>query len=198
MEIFKKYKIVEDEHHYGYNIMKRKSIFSKWENIKFCLNKHQAESILFHLETKQEPFKYNCSIQPKDRNKVLSELLKMGYTQGCAFDLHQKYIFTCLGRIYSTDFEISEVGDDGFYGMFCLDRDDVFLALAAINDRNDYMQWFNFDIYDCDGEKCSSKQFLCDKDNIIDFLAEMNLTNIYNKMEIDKIVELFSKKSTIK
>ncbi len=197
MEIFKKYKIVEDEQHCYYNIMKRKSIFSKWENIKFCLNKHQAESILFHLETKQEPFKYNCSIQPKDRNKVLRELLKMGYTQGCAFDLHQKYIFTCLGRIYSTDFEISK-GDNGFYGIFCMDRDDIFLALAAINDRNDYMQWFNFETYDCDGEKCSRDQFLCDKDKIIDFLAERNLSNIYDKMGIEEIIKLFPIKSKIK
>lgn len=196
MEIFKKYKIVEDEQHCCYNIMKRESIFSKWKNIKFCQNKHQAESILFRLETKQEPFKYSCSIQPKDKNKVLSELLKMGYTQGCAFDLHQKYIFTTSGGyIYTTDFKISK--GDTVYGIFCMDRDDIFLALAAINDRNDYMQWFHFETYDCDGEKCSREQFLCDKENIVDFLAERNLSNIYDKMEIEKIVKLFPIKSKI-
>ena len=119
---------------------------------------------------------------------------KIGYVNSSTFDSHQKYIFTTIdGAIYSTDND--EVANliniyDMLYGIYCSENVDLFLYIAAMNDRNDYMQWFSNKIFDCDGNKIPEHKIFCNGEKIDTFLAINNLPNIYEKMNIDEVIKM--------
>jgi hypothetical protein len=203
MKWFKKYKIVKisDIH---YDIMKRKCLF-EWEVYRSFINKHQAECTLYRLNSRFSPvFTHYCSIKPKNKEYVIDQLIKMGYITSCTFDARQKYIYTSQnGYIYSTnDDNISKLTAnkyDTLYGIYCSDMDDLFLAIAAINERNDYMQWFQNKVFDFNMCPLPDHRFLCDQDTLEHFgwvnNSPYSYTNgIHNKMSIESIIEMFYEK----
>jgi hypothetical protein len=74
------------------------------------------------------------------------------------------------------------------------------LAIAAINDRNDYMQWFYNKLYDYNGNRLPDHQFLCDMETLEKFGWVNNSPNTYksgvhHKMNIESIVKMFYEKA---
>jgi uncharacterized pyridoxamine 5'-phosphate oxidase family protein len=190
----KKYKInkINDT---SYNVLKRKYLW-KWEVVGTYINKYQAECALHRFERKNENlFTHFCAVKPKNKEHVIEELKKMGYVTSSTFNLNQKYIFTTQnGYIYSSDNnDIDKLTINKYsslYGIYCSDNEDVFLAIAATNDRNDYMQWFYKETYDYFNKPTIINKFKCYYEKFGD------LYNIYNykKMDIDNIIGLFTNK----
>ena len=203
MNWFKKYKIVKisDIH---YDIMKRKYLF-EWEVYRSFFNKHQAECTLYRLNKRFSPvFTHYCSIKPKNKEYVIDNLMKMGYITSCTFDARQKYIYTSQnGYIYSTNDDIisklTANKYDTLYGIYCCDMDDLFLAIAAINERNDYMQWFYTKVFDYKMRPLPNHNFKCDQETLDKFGWVNNSPNSYkrelhNKMSVENIIEMFYEK----
>ena len=87
-------------------------------------------------------FKYKCFIR-KINQELIDKLTELGYE-----DLYTGYIITCEVKTmlltngngwYLSGFEPRE--SDGY--IDCGDNEDLFIAIAAINDENDYMQYFD-------------------------------------------------------
>ena len=202
-----KYKIVKvsDIH---YDIMKRKCLF-EWEVYRSFFNKQQAECTLYRLNEKNSPvFTHYCSIKPKNKEYVIDNLMRMGYITSCTFDARQKYIYTSQnGYIYSTNNDyISELKPnyyDTLYGIYCSNMDDLFLSIAAINDRNDYMQWFYTKVFDYKMRPLPNHNFKCDQETLERFGWVNNSPNSYkrelhNKMSVENIIEMFYNKENEK
>lgn len=204
MNWFKKYKIVKisDTH---FKIMKRYFLW-KWTLERTCNNKYQAECALYRLNSKtkfKEAFSHYCSLKPTNKRYVIHNLKKMGYIPSCTFDIEQKYIYTSQnGYIYTTNDEnvarIAPNSYDILYGLYCSDKDDLFLAIVAINDRNDYMQWFHNTIFDFNMCPLPNHRFLCDQETLERFGRVNNSPNTYSsgihkKMSVESIIEMFMK-----
>ena len=196
MNWFKKYKIVKINDT-CYTIMKRKGLW-KWVVKETYGNKYQAECALHRLEKKfSDVFTYYCSVKPTNKEYVIDSLKNIGYIPSCTFDSNQKYIYTCQnGYIYSTNHKTT---CDILYGTYCSDNDNLFLAIAAINDRNDYMQWFQNKVFDFNMLPLPNHRFLCDQNTLEHFgwvnNSPYTYTNgIYNKMTVGSIVEMFYEK----
>ena len=209
MKLFKKYKIekISDTH---YCVKRRKFPF-KWVTVETYSNKHQAECALIRIDKTRNDIVYGCifthycSVKPTNKDYVIYNLKKMGYIPSVTFDFESKYWYTSQsGIIYSTNNDnvarlIPNVYDN-LYGIYCCDKDDIFLAIAAINDRNDYMQWFYAEVYDCDGNRLPDHQFMCDQDTLERFGWVNNSPNTYKsgvhrKMTVASIVKMFYEKA---
>lgn len=201
MKWFKKYKIVKvsDNH---YDIMKRKCLW-KWEVDRTYTNKYQAECSLHRLNNNTNVFTHYCYIKPTNKQYVIDSLMKMGYIPSGAFDARHQYIYTCTnGYIYSSDFD--SITLNGYeivllYGINCSDNDELFLAIAAINERNDYMQWFQNKVFDFNMCPLPNHRFLCDQDTLEHFgwvnNSPYSYTNgIHSKMSIESIIDMFHEK----
>lgn len=193
MNWFKKYKInkINDT---CYTIVKRKGLW-KWLVKETYDNKYQAECALHRLEKKfSNVFTYYCSVKPTNKEYVIDSLKKIGYIPSCTFDSKEKYIYTDRnGYIYSTNHKTT---CDVLHVPYCLDNDNLFLAIAAINDRNDYMQWFENKVFDFNMCPLPNHRFLCDQNTLAHFgwvnNSPYTYTNgIHNKMTVESIVEMF-------
>lgn len=78
-------------------------------------------------------------------------LQKLGYEASQTFVCTEKAIWLSGYRYYSTDnisvnadFPIGEI--DLPYGRYCGDNVDLFLAVAALRNDSDYMQWFKIPV----------------------------------------------------
>lgn len=175
MKIFKKYKIekISDTLY----CVKRRKFPCKWVTVETYSNKHQAECALIRKDKTRNDivygciFRHYCSVKPTNKDNVLYNLKKMGYIPSITFDFEGKYWYTSQsGLIYSTNNDnvarLMPNVYDNLYGIYCCDKDDIFLAIAAINDRNDYMQWFYCEVRDCDGNRLPDHQFMCDQDTL--------------------------------
>lgn len=202
MALFKRYRVVKVTDNF-YTVQKRK--FFKWESVNVFYCKLQAECEVMRLEKKNSNlFTHYCSVKPKDKVRVLNTLCKMGYNPSSTFDMEQKYIYTTQnGYIYSTNNDkVSKILPneyDTLYGLYCCGNDDIFLAIAAINDRNDYMQWFYCEEFDCLGNKLPDHQFLCDQETLEHFGWVNNSPNTYKsgihkKMDVKSIIKMFLEK----
>jgi hypothetical protein len=131
----------------------------------------------------------------------------MGYKPSSTIDMKQKYIFTTQNGIYysTNNYHIEDMGKesrmiyDSIYGIYCCDNDDLFLAIAAMNDRNDYMQWFYCEVFDCDGKQLPHHVFLCDQETLEMFGQVNNSPNTYKsgihkKVGINGIIDYFLNK----
>ena len=108
------------------------------------------------------------------------------------------------GVFYSTNnkhVEKISIGNyyDSLYGIYCGDNDDLFLAIAAMNERNDYMQWFYSEVCDCNGNQLPNHIFLCDQDTLERFGWVNNSPNTYKsgvhrKMGINFVIMHFLNK----
>ena len=81
------------------------------------------------------------------------------------------------------------IADDGTYGIDCGDNEDLFLAISAISDHTDYMQWFILDASETYPDKNGMMVF-CTKE---DFWDE-HLTGFYGtwrKAGPDELVKYF-------
>ena len=202
----KKYKIVELNDNM-YAILTRNGFsLGEWKwywayNYNLVYNhKRQAECALYRLETHKDVFTHFCSVEPTNREYVMGNLYKMGYIASCTFDYEEKYIYTSTnGYIYSTNnAKISKNGYDILYGKYCYDNDDLFLAIAAMNDRNDYMQWIYNKQFDFNMNPLPNHKFLCDQETLEKFGFVNNSPNTYKsgihkKMTIENIIEMFEK-----
>ena len=136
--MFKKYKIekISDTLY----CVKRRKFPCKWVTIETYSNKHQAECALHRIKKDIKSdilFTHYCSVKPTNKDHVIYNLKKMGYIPSLTFDFEAKYWYTSQsGFIYSTNNDnvarlIPNVYDN-LYGIYCCDKDDIFLAIAAI------------------------------------------------------------------
>lgn len=209
MKMFKKYKIekISDTLY----CVKRRKFPCKWVTVETYSNKHQAECALIRKDKTRNDivygciFRHYCSVKPTNKDNVLYNLKKMGYIPSITFDFEGKYWYTSQsGLIYSTNNDnvarLMPNVYDNLYGIYCCDKDDIFLAIAAINDRNDYMQWFYCEVRDCDGNRLSDHQFMCDQDTLERFGWVNNSPNTYksgihHKMKVESIIKMFYEKA---
>ena len=108
------------------------------------------------------------------------------------------------GIFYSTNnkqVEKISIGNyyDSLYGIYCGNNNELFLAIAAMNERNDYLQWFYSWVYDSDGSKLPNHIFLCDQDTLENFGQVNNSPNTYKsgvhrKMGINFVIMHFLNK----
>lgn len=108
-------------------------------------------------------------------------LNKLGYKASSTFVCTEKAIWLSGYRYYSTDnicvnadFPIGEI--DLPYGRYCGDNVDLFLAVAALRNDSDYMQWFKIPVI----EKIDGK------DNITEYIwyrHEENNRNLSDDIE---------------
>ena len=205
MKCFKKYKIEKID---GFYCVKQRKFLCKWVTVKTYNNKHQAECALHRIKKDIKSdilFTHYCSVKRTNKDNVIYNLKKMGYIPSLTFDFEGKYWYTSQsGLIYSTNNDNVERLTpniyDNLYGIYCCDKDDIFLAIAAINDRNDYMQWFYCEEYDCNGNRLPVHQFLCDMETIVKIGWVNNSPNtyqsgIYRKMKVEGIIKMFYEKA---
>lgn len=200
MKLFeKKYKIVSLCNGELFGLDEKENFLStKWTRYRTYRFKQQAECAKIRLEGGYDKiFIYACSVKPKDlddRIRIVDELQKLGYVNSTTFDSHQKYIFTTTdGGIYSTDNdEVAKLtrSYDWLYGIYCSENVDLFLYIAAMNDRNDYMQWFSNKIFDSDGNEMPEDKIICSEEKIDTFLDINNLPNTYEKMDIKEVIKM--------
>jgi hypothetical protein len=200
MKLFeKKYKIVSLCNGEWFGLDEKENFLStKWTRYRTYRFKQQAECAKLRLEGGYDKiFIYACSVKPKDlddRIRIVDELQKLGYINSTTFDSHQKYIFTTTdGGIYSTDNdEVAKLtrAYDWLYGIYCSENVDLFLYIAAMNDRNDYMQWFSNKIFDSDGNEMPEDKIFCTGEKIDTFLDINNLPNTYEKMDIREVIKM--------
>ena len=206
MKWFKKYKIVKITNTF-YAVVRRKFL-CKWVVVDTYTNKHQAECALHRIkkDIKSDTlFTHYCSVKPTNKDNVIYNLKKMGYIPSLTFDFEAKYWYTSQnGIIYSTNNDnVARLAPnvyDNLYGIYCCDKDDIFLAIAAINNRNDYMQWFYCEEYDCNGNRLPDHQFLCDMETLEKFGWVNNSPNTYksgvhHKMKVESIIKMFYEKA---
>lgn len=205
MGLFKRYRVDKVTDNF-YAVKKRK--FFKWETVNVFYCKLQAECEVMRLDKKKgNLFTHYCSINPKDKRRVVDTLCKMGYKPSSTFDMEQKYIFTTQNGIYysTNNYHIEDMGKesrmiyDSIYGIYCCDNDDLFLAISAMNDRNDYMQWFYCEVFDCDGKQLPHHVFLCGHETLEMFGQVNNSPNTYKsgihkKVGINGIIDYFLNK----
>lgn len=203
MKCFKKYKIEKIDDRY---CVKRRKFPCKWVTVETYSNKHQAECALIRIDKTRNDciFTHYCSVKPTNKDYVINNLKKMGYIPSLTFDFESKYWYTSQsGLIYSTNNDnvvrLTHNIYDILYGIYCCDKDDIFLAIAAINDRNDYMQWFYCEVRDCNGNRLPDHQFLCDMETLEKFGWVNNSPNTYKsgihrKMTVESIIKMFYEK----
>ena len=194
MKCFKKYKIEKIDNLY---CVKRRTFPCKWVTVETYSNKHKTRNDIVYGCI----FTHYCSVKPTNKEHVLYNLKKMGYIPSLTFDFEGKYWYTSQsGLIYSTNNDnvarLMPNVYDNLYGIYCCDKDDIFLSIAAINDRNDYMQWFYSMVYDCNGNRLPDHQFMCDQDTLERFGWVNNSPNTYKsgihrKMKVESIVKMF-------
>lgn len=199
--LFKKYKIVEM--YDAYVILKRKGL-STWifDPKRIYDNHRQAVCALYKLEKKKDVFTHFCSVKPTNKEYIIKSLENIGYIKSSTFDNNQKYIYTTrCGYIYSTDVDLETLSlntYDTLYGLYCKNNDNLFLAISAINDRNDYMQWFYNKVFDYNMQPLPDHQFLCDQETLVKFGHVNNSPNTYSsgihkKMNVESLIDMFSK-----
>ena len=91
-----------------------------------------------------QKFTTPCFIR-KNTKKLRNKLKKLGYKPSLSVNIKEPYLWTNKDGIYfSSHNHLSrEKGECiTLYGIFCQGDEDLFLALAALNESNDYMQWF--------------------------------------------------------
>jgi hypothetical protein len=205
MKWFEKYNIEKIDNLY---YIKKRKFPCVWVTVETYTNKHQAECALHRIKKDIKSdilFTHYCSVKPTNKDNVIYNLKKMGYIPSLTFDFEGKYWYTSQhGIIYSTNNDnVARVTPniyDKLYGFYCCDNDDIFLAIAAINDRNDYMQWFYNKLYDYNGNRLPDHQFLCDMETLEKFGWVNNSPNTYksgvhHKMNIESIVKMFYEKA---
>lgn len=132
-------------------------------------------------------FKYNCFIR-KISQRILDVLYNLGY------NVTSNTVSGAGIATMSSDALVLQlpITDDGTYGIDCGDNEDLFLAISAISDHTDYMQWFILDASETYPDKNGMMVF-CTKE---DFWGE-HLTDFYGtwrKAEPDELIKYFGSK----
>lgn len=138
-------------------------------------------------------FTQSCFIR-KNNKELQNELKKMGYetnsittNKGCIATTSIVGVFTVINEWQwdSADPRITWNNKDR---LDCGDNEDLFLAIAAINDENDYMQWFVCD----DGVsifRIDQKGFSADK-FVHEYMTGWDTTG-YRKATVKELIEKF-------
>ena len=129
-------------------------------------------------------FKYNCFIR-KVTQRLIDSLYNLGYNVTPNI-IPGAGIATMSSNALILQLPIT---DDGTYGIDCGDNEDVFLAISAISDHTDYMQWFILDSYESYPDK-KGTMILCTKENF----ADEHISEFYGnwrKAEPNEIMDYF-------
>lgn len=91
-----------------------------------------------------QKFTTPCFIR-KSTAELRKKLEELGYKPSLSVNIKEPYLWTSENGIYysSCNNLSQEYGEYiGPYGIFCKDDEDLFLALAALREDSEYMQWF--------------------------------------------------------
>lgn len=117
-------------------------------------------------------FKHNCFIR-KTSKRLIDKLYDMGYNVTPNI-IPGAGIATMSSNALILQLPIDN--SEGVYGIDCADNEEVFLGISAINDLNDYMQWFILDA-DPPYTEMGGRMVQCTKENFYD----EHITSFYGK-----------------
>ena len=129
-------------------------------------------------------FKYNCFIR-KVTQRLIDSLYNLGYNVTPNI-IPGAGIATMSSNALILQLPITA---DGTYGIDCGDNEDVFLAISAISDHTDYMQWFILDSYESYPDK-KGTMILCTKEKFSDEYISGFYGN-WRKAEPNEIMDYF-------
>ena len=141
---------------------------------------------------------YNCFI--RKNNKYLRKKLRdLGYLDNTCFTSFDNFLYTLGGDYYTCKSydKFSNMRSEEFVNE-CIDcgtNEDLFLAIAALRDDSDYMQWFVSKGWKEGFGNVEDKWVLCDQDTLEYFGAVNNSPNTYNRK---KYPEFGWHKATVK
>ena len=132
-------------------------------------------------------FKHNCFIR-KISQRIIDVLCNIGYNV-TPNSIPGAGIATMSSNALVLQLPII---DNGTYGIDCGDNEDLFLAISAISDHTDYMQWFILDADESYPQKNGTMVF-CTKENF----RNEQLTTFYGtwrKATPDELIKHFKNK----
>lgn len=145
--------------------------------------------------------KRNEVLTAKDRDKIRTILLDIGYNLDCPcckFD--NSFIFNRKENIQCHTFQpeelplvLWEIENNKTDLINCIGNSKLFLAIAALRDDSDYMQWFAY----------GNEFILCDREDWIDMISTLccggnynydkngELSNLFHKATVNELIEHF-------
>lgn len=138
-------------------------------------------------------FTQSCFIR-KNSKELQNELNEIGYKstnnlvdKGCIATSSMHGVYTVIDEWQWSSGNPHVTWNNGFR-IDCGNNEDLFLAIAAINDENDYMQWFI-----CDNEvsmfRIDQKGFSADK-FVHEYMDGRDTTG-YRKATVKELIEKF-------
>lgn len=138
-----------------------------------------------------------CFIR-KNTPELRKKLEKLGYNRYPLWmadwsDDDSRYIYLVADALYYTYPQEPTKPKNGEY-VNCGENEELFLALAALRDDSDYMQWFIYNTINNTVDKFETIEWvLCKDNNICDYLNWDNCYKYCHKASVEEIIEHFKK-----
>ena len=143
-------------------------------------------------------FTTSCFIK-KNTPKLINKLIDLGYVKALFDEEYTKSesygLIVDQGDIAPLEHPLQEDELMFTYNFIdCGENIGLFLALAALRDDSDYMQWFIYNSMDCIIEKLRTIDwFICDENSIEDFACYDSSYLNCHKATVEEIIEHFKK-----
>ena len=143
-------------------------------------------------------FTASCFIR-KNTPELINKLIDLGYVKALFDEEYTKSeaygLIVDQGDIAPLEHPLQEDELMFTYNFIdCGENIGLFLALAALRDDSDYMQWFIYNSMDCIIEKLRTIDwFICDENSIEDFACYDSSYLNCHKATVEEIIEHFKK-----
>lgn len=143
-------------------------------------------------------FTASCFIR-KNTPELINKLIDLGYVKALFDEEYTKSdaygLIVDQGDIAPLEHPLQEDELMFTYNFIdCGENIGLFLALAALRDDSDYMQWFIYNSMDCIIEKLRTIDwFICDENRIEDFACYDSSYLNCHKATVEEIIEHFKK-----
>ena len=144
-------------------------------------------------------FTASCFIR-KNTPELINKLIDLGYVKALFDEEYTKSeaygLIVDQGDIAPLEHPLQEDELMFTYNFIdCGENIGLFLALAALRDDSDYMQWFIYNSMDCIIEKLRTIDwFICDENSIEDFACYDSSYLNCHKATVEEIIEHFKEK----
>lgn len=143
-------------------------------------------------------FTASCFIR-KNTPELINKLIDLGYVKALFDEEYAESkaygLIVDQGDIAPLVHGIQEMELMFTYGFIdCDDNEELFIALAALRDDSDYMQWFIYNTINNTADKFETIEWvLCKDNNICDYLNWDNCYKYCHKASVEEIIEHFKK-----
>lgn len=139
---------------------------------------------MMNEEIKSDMFTTPCFIR-KNTPKLREKLEELGYNHHGDYRKWEDYVITFLasddGKPYYISATEEIVKEFYYYCIDCSENEALFLAIAALRDDSDYMQWFTCKVRDSKGNPLPDSWVLCTQKTLLDFGWVNNSPNSYGE-----------------